>query len=89
MTYDINYFINKFQAIPEKEWCRGLYVDNRGRKCAIGHCNQDEKEKFALRNIMNAQVTNVNDNIGNKFLYLGNHPKTRIINKLKELMNAS
>ena len=32
------YFINKFEAIPEEKWCT-YSVDNRmGQKCANGHC---------------------------------------------------
>lgn len=37
MRYDVQYFINKFEAIPEDEWVVGALI--RGHKlCANGHC---------------------------------------------------
>jgi hypothetical protein len=39
MTYDVDYFINKFQAIPEDKWIRlRLYHEDTGACCANGHC---------------------------------------------------
>ena len=37
MNYNIDYFINKFKAIPEDRWCVRALHDN-GRACALGHC---------------------------------------------------
>jgi hypothetical protein len=36
--YDIDYFITKFSAIDEKDWCIEVLGDEYGRHCAIGHC---------------------------------------------------
>lgn len=36
--YTIQYFIDKFSAIPEDKWCSYTQQDNQGRRCAIGHC---------------------------------------------------
>lgn len=38
MQYSIEYFIEKFEAIPEELWITGHYTDNDGRYCALGHC---------------------------------------------------
>jgi hypothetical protein len=38
MTYDLEYFIAKFEAIPAEKWCTGLFTDYDGRYCALGHC---------------------------------------------------
>jgi hypothetical protein len=37
MKYDANYFINKFEAIPEDKWITGNY-GTEDRHCALGHC---------------------------------------------------
>lgn len=39
--YDVDYFIKKFQAIPEKFWndyTQTGYSDDRVTHCAFGHC---------------------------------------------------
>jgi hypothetical protein len=36
--YTVDYFINKFEAIPEKDWCTGALNNRKGAKCANGHC---------------------------------------------------
>ena len=32
------YFINKFEAIPEEKWCVGDFLNEEGQSCANGHC---------------------------------------------------
>lgn len=36
---DVKYFINKFGAIPEENWCTEFLSTKDGRACANGHCN--------------------------------------------------
>lgn len=36
--YTIDYYLNKFNAIPEDRWMTGAYTDYDGRCCALGHC---------------------------------------------------
>lgn len=44
MKYDVDYFLNKFQAIPEVRWTTGKFV--RGNKrCAGGHCGMGKQPK--------------------------------------------
>lgn len=40
--YDVDYFIAKFEAIPEERWCTGALIDGQGRCCAFGHCGDRE-----------------------------------------------
>lgn len=51
MIYDVHYFINKFEAIPEEMFCAVMDGDN-GAHCYIGHCSTGEhystNEHFAL-----------------------------------------
>lgn len=41
MEYNVDYFIKKFEAIPEEKWCVEKPQDN-GRSCAIGHCGVND-----------------------------------------------
>lgn len=40
-------FIEFFEAIPEKKWCKGQLSDNKGRHCAMGHLNDLFKDDTA------------------------------------------
>lgn len=37
MKYDVDYFIQKFEAIPEDLWCMGTLTLG-DKHCALGHC---------------------------------------------------
>lgn len=39
-AYDVDYFISKFEAIPEEKWCVDDFEDGEesGVHCALGHC---------------------------------------------------
>lgn len=46
MIYDVNYFIKKFEAIPEDLWITGLYYSrDRSGFCALGHCGVTEIDR--------------------------------------------
>jgi hypothetical protein len=39
--YNLDYFIRKFEAIPEDQWCTGDFVkvvNGKEQRCAFGHC---------------------------------------------------
>jgi len=38
--YNVDYFENKFQNIPEERWVTGVFNES-GRSCANGHCGAD------------------------------------------------
>lgn len=40
MKYDVDYFIEKFEAIPEEKWIKGGTYDfaGTGNHCVLGHC---------------------------------------------------
>src|SRR5688572_27497458 len=57
-TYDVNYFIAKFEAIPDERWITGHLGESQ--HCALGHCTQGravyyakEPEAAALELILN------------------------------------
>lgn len=37
MTYDVDFFIRKFEAIPEEVWTSGDFSAG-GKHCSLGHC---------------------------------------------------
>lgn len=96
--YTLEYFINKFESIPEEKWTTGTTGDSEGRHCAMGHCGAHTCSFDAL--IHNAEVkslllltgqekdtlptiTHVNDDTY-PFRY-GKTPKQRVINYLKSI----
>jgi hypothetical protein len=38
MKYNIDYFIERFKAIPDEKWTVNEREDRLGRRCAHGHC---------------------------------------------------
>lgn len=38
MKMNAQYFIDKFQAIPEENWCTEFFQNEEGQCCANGHC---------------------------------------------------
>jgi hypothetical protein len=98
MIYDVDYFINKFEAIPEEKWIT-LAFGSAGAHCALGHCGCDEDENgtrlhtiesAALENLflqnVKVSVMNVNDYTGPDFrLYQQPTPKQRILAALYDI----
>lgn len=88
MKYDVDYFINKFEAIPEEEWGTGTYNNLEGQKCAYGHCgapyNTEETEALdKIRGPGNWAIATIND--GKCPLYNQDTPKQRILAALNDL----
>ena len=91
--YDVDYFIKKFEAIPEKKWCTGFMFGENGTRCALGHCGA--KGVFAelppegraldhlFRNILGVGVVSVNDNAYE--CTVGETPKERVLLQLYNL----
>ncbi len=89
MIYDKEYFIKKFEAIPEEKWATKSFYTYDGRCCALGHCGKrygsfSTNESSALGIITLYRTVAINDGLGDSVKY-GNTPKTRIINFLKQL----
>jgi hypothetical protein len=41
MKYTLEYFRDKFRAIPENLWCMGSFSEEGDRHCALGHCGNN------------------------------------------------
>lgn len=70
-NYDYDYFIRKFEAIPDEQWAIRAYVAGDSR-CAFGHCGMTNHgaipkipECAALRELIggNHLVTRINDGV--------------------------
>lgn len=87
MEYDIDYFIEKFEAIPEEKWGIGKFSDQDGRCCALGHCGEgmfhSTEESNALSSLL-IFPAGINDGDA-MWNHLGPTPKLRILNFLKSL----
>lgn len=89
MTYDVDYFIAKFEAIPEELWFVNGYTDFTGRHCALGHCGEtgnhfarcDEAE--TLQRILQNDTVPIND--GYHPWYHQPTPKQRILAALGDV----
>ena len=92
MTYDVDYFIEKFDKIPRKSWATKNYVNFLGKKCALGFCNHSGNNPteegcalihlFAYNNLFLILVNDGSSYLGNNYMHLGSHPKERILNAL-------
>lgn len=95
--YDVDYFIKKFEAIPDNEWCEGDFVNpsNPSQRCALGHCGMNfsivlPDEAYALTKLFDdarsdfPSIVTIND--GKVFPYKElKHPKLRILKALYDL----
>jgi hypothetical protein len=36
--FTVDYFIEKFSKIPDKNWCTQYLLSSLGKSCALGHC---------------------------------------------------
>jgi len=92
-NYTLEYFIQKFEAIPEKNWCTDVWYRDDAC-CAIGHCGvkayvftEDLNEAHALRDILAVdhviKVANIND--GSNSRYKQPTPKQRILAALYDI----
>lgn len=90
MKYDVDYFIKKFEAIPDEKWCINEIDNGRGQRCALGHTwglFGETKETEALCNVMNWRVSFINN--GESHDYKQSTPRARILAALNDIKNNS
>lgn len=90
MNYDKAYFIAKFEAIPEGQWCERAYFNAIGQHCALGHCGESTgvtEESGALTSLLSlglgSSTSRIND--GEHPDYRQPTPKQRILAALHDL----
>jgi len=88
--YNAQFFIDKFDNIPEENWLMGKYSDGAGKKCALGHCGVihgwlDDSQAAALVFVLATQGANpVDVNDGHDVRYTQATPKQRILAALRD-----
>lgn len=80
--YDVDYFIQKFEAIPEENWCVGEYHGDNDTHCALGHCD-DDIDRQPLRQLFANGCAKIND--GHNLRYQQSTPKQRILAALRDI----
>lgn len=90
--FNKQYFIAKFEAIPENDWCTGNIENVDGQRCAIGHCvqsdgdslNEEEIDALKWLFISNGhKIDLVNDRIDQD--YKQATPKQRVLAALRDI----
>ena len=93
--YNVDYFIKKFEAIPNDKWCLRVLQDSEGRSCAFGHCGTIEgkgrtyihtKEGNALEGMFDSleeSVVQVSDGINSEYDQIT--PRGRMLAALKHI----
>lgn len=66
--YTVDYFINKFESIPEERWIKHQLFDDNGNCCANGHCG-------VVSNV-------INDRYGKLHSSFLHNPESRSLNTL-------
>lgn len=87
--YNVDYFIRKFEAIPEELWVSGSTGQPSGPRCAMGHCMDghevtDEMIKFCNLFTDHGRVGYVVNN-GYDSTYQQPTPKQRILAALYDI----
>lgn len=101
MNYNLDYFIKKFEEIPEEKWCVGSFRNKQDQCCALGHCGvkagnmNDPEEAHALKILMYPYypvigIVAINDGLSYgeptvDFTAYGSTPKQRILKALTEI----
>lgn len=89
-NYDVDYFIEKFKAIPEELWCVGKFQIEE-RCCALGHCEERKRiiteESKSLRIITKNLTSFINDGVHGK--YRQSTPKQRILAALEDIKKGT
>jgi hypothetical protein len=94
--FDVDYFIKKFEAIPDEQWTTNAFVSFNAEKkidtsCAFGHCGavfqfQETSESSALYHLglsHNIEFDDVNDDVDSR--YQQSTPKERVLAALADI----
>lgn len=92
MNYDVDYFIKKFEAIPEELWIM-CYAFIDGKCCALGHCGVRENnssytetdESSAISSLFGSRTMVWKINDGADYKYRQPTPKQRILAALYDI----
>ena len=84
-------FIEYFEAIPASRWCRFVFKDEHGRKCAQGHLGADPLHTPVrvdrLHDLVGLGLASVNN--GEHPNYQKGNIKTRVLTFLKDVRDGN
>lgn len=87
----IKHFINKFEKIPEEQWCAFTTINAQGQRCALGHTMTDgtwvtrTAETDNLISLFGRHEENIPDiNNGRFSRYNQPTPKLRVLAALRD-----
>lgn len=70
--YDVEYFVAKFEAIPEDKWATGILFNQiDGTKCVLGHCGVVDYED----KILNEKVKSLVEILDPVYKLTNNHKR--------------
>lgn len=80
-------YFDFFKDIPEKKWCKDVFVDEEGRMCALGlvgerPCSWGRHPLRKKLSIDDADVSEINNGCDGYTDDLGDTPKERILNAI-------
>ena len=81
-NYNVDYFIKKFEAIPESKWCTQKIDNGNGQYWALGHCD-GWGEFDSLSELLGGKAALTNN--GNNPIYQQPTPKQRILAALYDI----
>lgn len=92
--YNAQYFIDKFEKIPEDKWCT-KYFQEDDKHCVLGHCGvkntailtEEANKLIDLFFNHKIYITHVNDGLINE--YNDPTPKQRILHALKDILEKT
>lgn len=94
--YNLDYFIDKFEAIDEDLWITGNY-ELQGKCCAFGHCgiradditgNPNKTEEALALKGLTPDIVAINDGLNDLANYAPT-PKQRVLKHLRALKHMS
>lgn len=97
MKYTVDYFIKKFKAIPANKWCIAKLKNDKGQKCALGHCRVKQKnsgawiygkEGDALDKVLSGLTWAINDGLEREYKQFKS-PRTRILKALNKVKKGT
>lgn len=94
--FTVDHFIEKFESIPEEEWCVQELANDIGQHCALGHCGCSPGDDYMSREALHLKtlfgssalryplsVADVNDGYNSN--YPQPSPKQRILAALRDI----
>jgi hypothetical protein len=98
--YTVDYYIQKFESIPDNQWTTSCFIDDSGKCCALGHCGDRDDIAIPFEAAMLIEfcgdypITTINDGCDDYLEWVVKYnlsslasPKERVLQFLKWVKN--